>query len=75
MEKVCKTKGLLDVVDKKNDLANERVIEEIRKINEMVQQNAIAIETQLENRLKKIEAMLQQIQVRNISETDQNDQA
>ena len=49
--------------------------EEIRKTNEMVQKNAVAIETRLENRLKKIEAMLEQIQIGNISETDQNDQA
>ena len=73
--KVCETKALVDSVDRKNDLAIECVIEEIRKTNEMIKKNAVALETQLENRLKKIEVMLEQIQIGSITENNQNDQA
>ena len=55
MEKVCKTKGLQDVLDKKNYVAKDRRNPENQW---MVKKNGVAIETQLENRLRKIEAML-----------------
>ena len=70
MGKVCETNALVNFVKQENEMAKK----EMKKTNEIAQKNAVATKTELENRLKKIEAMLEKIQVGNNTLKDKNDE-